>query len=440
MNRTLIFLILATNLPAWARSTDTDGDWTSQKVELADTREAERIIRIGDIDNLGFGFTEAFNPFTGRPTDSHAFPFEPSADDLAPTDRILVGSGFTGQDIPEGQDGYTADFDPSSRPLKNSPIVIPLDSLKGVTVRDAILCLMVDDFQASQFKSHFQATMNGVRFPEMEKSLNALLQTGPIGKVIYVRLTQEMLEQLKGESLSILIDDPTTKAGDGFAFDFAKLMINVKEFIYVGNVPGRVVDDETGEPIASAKVEALGFQEGATTSEGAFMLRKIPAGLSFIQAGATGYSSAQATVDVIGGETSDPIELRLKKSSSATFTGKEVREGDSITLNKIQFDLNSANLRSEAVAELDRVASFLKENPQAEILLSGHTSSEGAASLNRNLSFQRVLSCKMNLIERGIDSARITTVGHGPDQPIAPNDTEANRAVNRRVEMRITKL
>lgn len=426
--------------PAFARTTPEDGDWSARAAVLKDTREAERVIRTGDIDNLGFGFPEGFDPFTGKSTDVHGFPFEPSPEDPAPTDRILIGSGYTGENLPAGQDGYSFDYHPADRPLKNSPLVIPLDSLKDIQIRDAVLCLMVDDFQAPEFKSRFQASFNGVRFPEMEKTLNALRQTGPIGKVIYVRFTQEMLEQLKGDTLSILIDDPQTKAGDGFAFDFAKLMVNVKEFIHLGTVPGRVVDDETGEPIARAAVEAVGFTRGSSNGEGGFTLAKVPAGLAVIQASAPGYSSAQITVDVVGGEASEEVELRLKRSAAAKYSEKEVKEGDVVTLGKIQFDLNSADLRPEGRAELDKVAAFLKKNPQAEILLSGHTSSEGSAALNRDLSFRRVLSCKNYLAGASIDPARITTAGHGPDLPVAPNDTEEGRALNRRVEMKFTRL
>jgi outer membrane protein OmpA-like peptidoglycan-associated protein len=134
------------------------------------------------------------------------------------------------------------------------------------------------------------------------------------------------------------------------------------------------------------------------------------------------------------------VELRLKKSVAAQYTGREVRVGDTVTLQKIQFDLNKAELRPEGSAELDKVADFLKQNPAAEIHLSGHTSSEGTAELNRDLSFRRVFSCKSYLSSAGIDPARITTEGLGPDVPVAPNDTEANRALNRRVEMRFTKL
>jgi outer membrane protein OmpA-like peptidoglycan-associated protein len=82
----------------------------------------------------------------------------------------------------------------------------------------------------------------------------------------------------------------------------------------------------------------------------------------------------------------------------------------------------------------------MKQNQTVEILLSGHTSAEGAAALNRQLSLKRVRTCKDYLIGQGIDEGRITIKGYGPDMPIAPNDTEANRAKNRRVEMKITKL
>ena len=423
-----------------ARTTDTDGDWTQQAVALKDTREAEVVIRTGDIDNLGFGFAEDFNPFTGRATDAHGFPFDPQEGDAAATDRIMVGSRFNGENLPAGQDGYTFDFHAETRPLKVETLVLPLEALKGVTVRDAVLCLFVDDFQSPSFKSAFQVTVNGVRFPEMERTLAVLDQTGPVGKVLYLKFSQEMLEQLKGERLEIRVDDPTTGAGDGFAFDFAKLLVNVKAFLYLGAVTGRVVDDETGEPLAGAVVATTGVSEVKADADGGFALKRVPAGLAVVEARAPGYVAGQTAVDVVAEVEGEPVELRLKRSAKVEFTGKTLREGDRITLNKIQFDVNSAELRAESKTELQRVAAFLEANPGAEIELSGHTSSEGGADLNRALSFRRVFSCKAHLTELGIDPGRVTTVGHGPDQPVAANDSEANRALNRRVEMRLTRL
>jgi len=89
---------------------------------------------------------------------------------------------------------------------------------------------------------------------------------------------------------------------------------------------------------------------------------------------------------------------------------------------------------------LNKVVELMKQYPKIEIELSGHTSSEGEASRNRTLSLQRVESCRKYLSDNGISEDRISTVGYGPDKPIAPNDTEQNRAVNRRVELKITKI
>lgn len=418
----------------------TDGDWKSQKVELSDTPEAERVIRVGDIDNLGFGFPDDFDPFTGRSTDPHPFPFDPTEKDIAPFDRILVGSGFSGENMPEGQDGYSVDFHPTDKPLKNSALSLPLESLNGIEIRDSVLCLFVDDFQAPRWKADYQVTFNGVRFPEMERMLNALDQTGPIGKVIYISLTGEMLDQLKGGKLEILIDDPSTKAGDGFAFDFAKLLVNVKQFLHVGTLPGRVIDAETYEPIAGATVSLPGLVSTTTAKDGTFTLTKVPAGLAVVAAEAAGYETNRVPSDVVRGQTSEAIEIPLKRSASVSFGGREIRQGDRITLETIQFDVNSSRLRPESSAELDKLASFLTANAGIEIELSGHTSSEGGAAMNRELSFRRVLACKSALTEKGIDPARITTVGHGSDKPVAPNDTEENRARNRRVELKLTNI
>jgi len=96
--------------------------------------------------------------------------------------------------------------------------------------------------------------------------------------------------------------------------------------------------------------------------------------------------------------------------------------------------------KTESRPELDKVVSFLQSNPRAEIELSGHTSSEGDGALNRSLSYRRVKACKDYIVSKGIDPGRIIAQGYGPDRPVAPNDTEANRARNRRVEMRVVKL
>lgn len=434
-------LILFTAVAAFAsadaqRNTPTDGDWTKQFVVLHNTAEADLMIRVGDIDNLGFGFEPDFNPFSGRSTWSHGFPWEVNKEDAKGTDRIMVPSSFKyGSGM--GNDGYAGS---TQRPANNpQSIIIPLAEVKSVKVDSAALQLFIDDFQAPPFNSKFQVKINGLRFTEAEKMISRINQTGPIGKLITIRLTPELLQKLSGDSLVITIDDPVSKQGDGFALDFVKLLINPR-IIYHGKVQGHIIDAATREPIANGTATIEGYGTVESDAEGNFIMEDIPAGLNIIRGSAAGYSSDEKQVDVIAEETSEPIELELKKSGKVNFNNKALQEGDDIVLNNIQFDANSALLKPAGKAELDKLVAFMKQNGTVEILLSGHTSSEGGAALNRELSLKRVRSCKDYLVSKGIDDGRISIKGYGPDMPVAPNDTEANRARNRRVEMKVTRL
>jgi OOP family OmpA-OmpF porin len=89
--------------------------------------------------------------------------------------------------------------------------------------------------------------------------------------------------------------------------------------------------------------------------------------------------------------------------------------------------------------ELDMVADFMKENPKVEVLLSGHTDNQGHHDLNMKLSRERVNVVKDYLVKKGISGKRITSKGLGGTKPIADNESEETRALNRRVEFTITK-
>ena len=418
------------------RSTPTDGDWSKQFLVLKNTAEAELMIRVGDIDNLGFGFDEDFNPFSGRSTESHGFPWDVKAEDAKGTDRIMVPSSYK-PGSPVETDGYASS---TSRPGNNPMvIIIPIQEVKNVKADSAALQLFIDDFQAPAMNSKFQVKINGLRFTEAEKMIARINQTGPIGKLITIRFTPELMEKLKGDSLVIAIDDPLSKRGDGYAIDFVKLLINPR-VIYKGAVTGRVVDANTRNPIAHATASLGDLGTATTDEEGNFTIENVPAGLNIVTGSARGYSSDEKQVDVVADNTSEIVELELRPSGKITYNNKTLQEGDNLVMNNIQFEVNSARLVPAGKTELDKLAAFMKQNGSMEILLSGHTSAEGGAALNRELSLKRVRACKDYLATRGIDEGRITIKGYGPDQPIAPNDTEANRAKNRRVEMQITKI
>jgi outer membrane protein OmpA-like peptidoglycan-associated protein len=81
----------------------------------------------------------------------------------------------------------------------------------------------------------------------------------------------------------------------------------------------------------------------------------------------------------------------------------------------------------------------LNDNKSSYIIIDGHTDDIGTPSSNRILSYKRAQAVKEYLKEMGIDEKRLITVGHGEEEPIAPNTTSEGRAKNRRVIMTLRK-
>ncbi|MFH1119177.1 MAG: OmpA family protein [Bacteroidota bacterium] len=445
MKTLILSLILAiaavSRISAQVNTVSSDKAWKSQHASLQNAYEAEFIIRIGDVDNLGFGWPENFDPFCNRMTDAHDYPWEINGDDLPGMDRILLSSEFDPTvTLDCGQDGYTGAFDSkTSRPVTYS---IPTEMIRGVNIQNAWLQLFIDDFQAPSFCSRFRLFINGKRFAEGEKIINAIDQTGPVGKLVSIPVPAEFFEAIaSGDVLTFKIDE-IHGAGDGFAIDFIRLIVNrIRENSCMGNVRGFVVDKHTDQPIANALVISSEKNAVHTNSDGWFEFMNLPTGFEILTASATGFADGSGPADIGEGDMNPEVWIFLEKGGkSVQFDDKSMEVGESINLKNIQFDQGKAGIKPASVPELDKVVAFMKANPQAEIELSGHTSAEGDPGYNRILSYQRVKSCKDYITGKGIDTGRIIAVGFGPDRPVAPNDNETNRAKNRRVEMRIVRL
>lgn len=108
-----------------------------------------------------------------------------------------------------------------------------------------------------------------------------------------------------------------------------------------------------------------------------------------------------------------------------------------LAINNIEFDYNSAQLKSSSKENLKGVVEILNENPTFRLKLDGYTDNRGDAESNITLSQNRVNSCKEYLVSQGIEASRINSIGHGESDPIASNDTDEGREKNRRVEFTI---
>lgn len=114
---------------------------------------------------------------------------------------------------------------------------------------------------------------------------------------------------------------------------------------------------------------------------------------------------------------------------------KDLEETGKATLYGINFDFNSDVIKPESKPTLEKVVAILKSKPDWKMEIGGHTDNVGGESFNQTLSDKRSASVKKYLTEAGIDGERLSSKGYGLSKPIAPKDSEAERAQNRRVEL-----
>jgi outer membrane protein OmpA-like peptidoglycan-associated protein len=112
---------------------------------------------------------------------------------------------------------------------------------------------------------------------------------------------------------------------------------------------------------------------------------------------------------------------------------KELR--GALVLKGVNFGSGKSTLLTSSYAALDQIAESLREWPEVRVEIQGHTDNTGDDAMNMELSRQRAETVRQYLINKGIDSDRLTANGYGEDKPIADNKTAAGRAKNRRVEI-----
>lgn len=118
-----------------------------------------------------------------------------------------------------------------------------------------------------------------------------------------------------------------------------------------------------------------------------------------------------------------------------------IRKGAKVILKNIFFDFDKYDLKDESIVELKKLISFMEDNPNIKIEISGHTDNKGSDEYNKTLSEQRAKAVYDYLVNKGSISAdRLVYKGYGETQPIKTNETEEGRAYNRRTEFKILSL
>lgn len=198
------------------------------------------------------------------------------------------------------------------------------------------------------------------------------------------------------------------------------------------SVHGRVINSKTGESIParitfeSADGSVPAFQAPATSEGYSVDVKSLNQYSVTIEA--AGFISTREKLDV---KTFEMKDLEMN------FTMQPIEVGTTVNLKDVLFAQSKTTLLSQSYPELDLVVSFLKENPKVNIELAGHTDNHGNPFQNVKLSQGRVDVVKQYLISKGIDSRRISGKGYGGSKPVASNNAEETRKLNRRVEFTI---
>ena len=128
--------------------------------------------------------------------------------------------------------------------------------------------------------------------------------------------------------------------------------------------------------------------------------------------------------------------LAQKKSNDTVFV---LIKGKTVVLRGVNFEFNKATLTKDSERTLWRAYNALLSNSDVRVVITGHTDNVGSQKYNQDLSLKRAQAVKNWLVEKGIESKRMRTVGRGQNEPVASNETEEGRLQNRRIEFYVEK-
>ena len=200
-------------------------------------------------------------------------------------------------------------------------------------------------------------------------------------------------------------------------------------------IKGKVFDAKTNKPI-EAKIIYETLSEGeeagvarSNPESGEYSI-VLPEGDKYgFLAEKEGYIAINENIDLTALEEYQEIEKDLYLVP--------IEKGQTITLNNIFFNFSEYELLPDSRSELNRIVKFMKQNPEIEIQITGHTDNIGSDVENNELSKLRAQSVADYLTQQGIEMSRLKVRGMGKSKPIATNKTEEGRRKNRRVEFSI---
>lgn len=213
----------------------------------------------------------------------------------------------------------------------------------------------------------------------------------------------------------------------------AKVDVNKKSFTVF---KGKTIDAITKKAV-EAQIDIIDNATGSVietfttnSATGKFIIT-LASGKNYgISVRADGYLFHSENFDIPKGSADNLVDKTVEL--------KNIKVGSTIALRNIFFDTGKSTLRPESNSELDRLVKLMKDVPNLQIEISGHTDNTGSATLNNELSKSRAEAVVTYLKGKGITANRMTAEGYGSSKPVASNNSDSGRQENRRTEFKIT--
>lgn len=318
---------------------------------------------------------------------------------------------------------YKGKFIADQAPLAFSTVNLMSD--KGIVFKSTL----TDEFGAFEFLDvdGEQEVSFGLDV-EQTKDFKTIFLADSAGAVI------KELDKVNGEFVLALLPSEKTKLGKIYLVDTKLKALKTKSKKVFVN--GRIID-ENGHPI-KVQIEVINnvtnvvVEKLQSSDEGRYSI-SVQSDKNYDFAfNKSGYLFQSVSMMISGteGPEKNMEDIVLQK----------VEVGKKIVLNNIFFDSNESTLRKESFSELERAVKLMNDMSSLQIEISGHTDNVGSSKSNRQLSEQRAKAVTDYLISKGCDKDRMKYKGYGSGQPIAPNNSDAGRQLNRRTEFKVLKV
>lgn len=380
----------------------------------------------GTVENLGEVVADkksasgSLQAYTGKRTFALMVTAEPFATVTHPTELVIFVSGQV-QGLNIANTPFTfKDFSTSYKPA--------IDSISGIQYNDPTPAAVKQASKALEIAGRLNAAavnpkaMDGARIA--------------FGKAMAVKGDKKVMAdqaRVAAQLASQAIKD-TVKANEAAAEAAAEAQRQAEK----AALEARATTAEGESARIARELREVQIQREALASESANLAKQTETLTAERDAFKAERDRVAAEREAIKKER-DELAGMLKGALSSVAETTETARGVIVSLSGILFDVGKATLKPASQLSIAKLAGILMVFPNMNLSIEGYTDSTGSADLNMRLSMDRARAVYEFLMTQGISNARMKYQGFGPENPVAPNDTEANRARNRRVEVVLTQ-